>query len=130
MHEESFIEDIIEDPPHVTLTNNTEDWESFHDYFSDDDHICTLDLPQRETITESCDETYDEISNVYDSTLACSPYNDESLESLLPCDLFSEEDDPDKEEDKYSLGCDASDEESLISDVDGGDEYWNFMEKR
>ena len=61
MHEDSFIEDIIEDPPHVTLTNNTKDWESFHDYFSDDDHICTPDLPQRETITEAYNETYDEI---------------------------------------------------------------------
>ena len=51
VHEESFIEDIIKDPPHVTLIDNTKDWDSFHDYFSDDDHICTLDLPQRETIT-------------------------------------------------------------------------------
>ena len=42
--------------------------------------------------------------------------------------FFEEEDDSDQEEDKYSLGCDASDEDSLISDMDGGDDYWTFME--
>ena len=26
------------------------------------------------------------------------------------------------------MGCDASDEDSLISDVDGSDDYWTFME--
>ena len=26
------------------------------------------------------------------------------------------------------MGCDANNEDSLISDVDGGDDYWTFME--
>ena len=34
-------------------------------------------------------------------------HNDDSLEGLLPCDLFSEEDDYDHEE-GYSQGCDKS----------------------
>ena len=53
MHEEPLSENIIEDPPHVTSTENIDDWEYFHDYFNDDDQICTPDLPQDETITES-----------------------------------------------------------------------------
>ena len=44
MHEEPLIKSIVEDP-HVTSTKNIDDWEFFHDYFSDDDHICTPDLP-------------------------------------------------------------------------------------
>ena len=33
--------DIVEDPPHVSITKNSGDWGFFHDYFSDDDHINT-----------------------------------------------------------------------------------------
>ena len=88
MHEEPLIEKIIEGPPQVTSTENSDNWECFHDYFSDDDHICTPDLPQDETITESYSETYDENHKVHDGTPTCSPYNDDSLEDLLPCDLF------------------------------------------
>ena len=39
-------------------------------------------------------------------------HNDNSLEGLLPCDLFSDEDGYDHEE-GYSQGCDTSDEESF-----------------
>ena len=60
VHEEPLIEKIVEDPPHVTSTENSGDWECFHDYFSDDDHICTQDLPQDEAITEAYHETHDE----------------------------------------------------------------------
>ena len=45
--------------------------------------------PKDETIAESYSETYDENCNVHDGTPTCSPYNDDSLEVLLPCDLFS-----------------------------------------
>ena len=55
-------------------------------------------------------------------------YNDDSLEGLLPCDLFSEEDDSDQAEDKYSLEHDASDEDSLMSDKVVDEDYWTFME--
>ena len=58
MHEEPFIEDIIEAPPHVISTENIDDWECFHDYFSDDD---IPNLPQDETIREAYNETYDEM---------------------------------------------------------------------
>ena len=115
VHEEPF----IEDPPHVTLTENIDDWECFHDYFSDYDHICTPNLPQDETITEAYNETYDQISN---------EHNDNSLEGLLPCDLFSKEDDYDLEEDKYNQEHDTSDEESLISNMDGDEDYETLFE--
>ena len=58
-------------------------------------------LPQEETIAEAYSEPYDEI---------CHEHNDDSLEGLLPCDLFSEEDDYDQEE-GYSQGCDVIDED-------------------
>ena len=45
LHGISLTEDIVEHPLHVTLTKNMEDMECSHDYCSDDDHICTLELP-------------------------------------------------------------------------------------
>ena len=49
------------------------------------------------------------------------------MEGLLPCDLFSEEDDYDHEE-GYSQGCDTSEEESLTSEMD--DNYETLMENQ
>ena len=49
----------------------------------------------------------------------CSPYNDDSLEGLLPCEIFSEEDEYENE-DKYNFEHDTSDEDSLIYDKDVG----------
>ena len=115
VHEEPFIEDIVEDP-HVTLTENIEDRGPSHDYFSDEDHICTLDQSQDETITKSY-ETYDEI---------CNEHNDNSLRGLLPGDPFSKENDYDPEEDKYSQEHDTSHEESLTSELD--DDYETLLE--
>ena len=117
VHEEPLVEKIVEDPPHVTSTENSDDWECFHDYFSDDDHNCTPDLLKDETIAESYSETYDENRNVHDGTPTCSPYNDDSLEDLLPCSHFSEEDEYENE-DKYNLDHDTSDKDSLMSDKD------------
>ena len=102
MHEEPLIEHIIEDPRHVTSTENSDDWELFHDYFRDYDHICTPDIPRDEAITKAYSETYDESCNVHDGTPTCSPYNDDSLEGLLSCDIFSEEYGYEDEE-KYSI---------------------------
>ena len=62
--------------------------ECSHDYFIDNDHNFSLDLPQEETITEAYKETYDKISMVCDDTRPCSPHVDEGLESLLPCNIF------------------------------------------
>ena len=126
MHEEPLIEKNVEDPPHVTSTENSDDWECFHDYFSDD-HICTPDLPKDEIIAEYYSETYDENRNVDDGTPTCSPYNDDSLEDLLPCSHFSEEDEYENG-DKYNLDHDTSDEESLMFDKDVEEESWTFME--
>ena len=127
MHEEPLIENIIEDPLHVTQTDNSDDWECFHDYFNDDDHICTPNLPQDETITKAYNETYDESCNVHDGTPTCSPYNDDSMDGFMPCDLFSEEDEYEEEE-KYILEHDTSDEYSLMSDKDVDEDCWTFME--
>ena len=81
-----MFEDIIGNPPR----DDIEYLKCPQDYFSDkDDHICTTDLPQEENISEAYSETYDEI---------CNEQNDDSLEGLLPCDLFSEEDNYDHEE--------------------------------
>ena len=98
MHEEPLVEKIVEDPPHVTSTQNSNDWEFFHDYFSDDDHICTPGQYQDETITKAYNETYGESYNVHDGTPTCCPYNDDSLEGLLPCGLFFEEDEYENED--------------------------------
>ena len=117
MHEEPLIEKNVEDPPHVTSTENSDDWECFHDYCSVDDHICTPNIPKDEIIAEYYSETYDENRNVHDGTPTCSPYNDDSLEYLLPCSHFSEEDEYENE-DKYNLDHDTSDEDSLMSDKD------------
>ena len=127
VHEEPLVEKIVEDPPHVTSTEISNDWELFHDYFSDDDHICTIDLLKDETIVESYSETYDENSNVHYGSPTCSPYNDDSLESLLPCDLFFEEDEYENK-DKYNLEHDTSNKDSLISDKDLDEESCTFME--
>ena len=127
MHEEPLIEKIVEDPPHVTSTESSDDWEWFHDYFSDDDHIFTPDLPKDEIIVEYYSETYDENRNVQCVTPTYSPYNDDSMEDLLPCSHFSEEDEYGNG-DKYSLDHDRSDEDSLMSDKHVEEESWTFME--
>ena len=80
--------DTVEDPPYDRSTENIEDWGSFHDYFSDDDHIYTPDPPQEETIIEVYNESYEEIRevcNVYDDTPPCSPLRDEVLENFTTC---------------------------------------------
>ena len=96
-----------------------------HDYCSDDDHICIPDLPQVETITEPCKETYDKVNVVYDDTPL---YGDEGLESFTR-NIFEtkpiKEDCYEHEVDRYNQGHDAV---SFISDNDGDDNYWTFIE--
>ena len=77
--------------------------------------------PKDETIAESYSETYDENRNVHDGTHIGSPYNDDILERLLPCDHFYEEDEYENE-DKNNLEHDTSDEDSLIPDKDVDEE--------
>ena len=92
-----------------------EDMECYHDYCNDDDHICIPDLPQEETITQPCKETYDKVSVVYDDT---SLYGDEGLESFTPCNIFEtkpiKEDCYEHEVDRYSQGHDLVKEDSQI----------------
>ena len=80
-----------------------EDMECSHDYCSVDDHICILDPPQKETITEPYKETYDQVNVVYDDTPS---YGDERLESFTPCNIFEtkpiKEDCYEHEVDRYS----------------------------
>ena len=73
--EEPLIEDIVKDC-HVFMEVSECPQDSLSE---EDDHICTIDLSQEETILEAYNETYDEI---------CNEHNDDSLEGLLPCDLF------------------------------------------
>ena len=49
------------------------------------------------------------------------------MEYLLPCDLFSEEDEYEGEE-KYNLEHDTSDEQSLMSRKYVDEDSWTFME--
>ena len=88
----SLIEDNIEDPFHDIIIETIENLECSHDYFTDNDHIFSPYLPQEQTIIEAYKETYDKISMVCDDTRPCSPHVDEGLESLLPCNILSEED--------------------------------------
>ena len=83
--------------------------------------------PKDETNAESYSETYHENRNVHDETPTGSPYNDDSLEGLLPCDLFSEEDEY-EDEDKHNLEHDTSDEGSIMSDKEVDEDCWTFME--
>ena len=63
---------------------------------------------------------------MHDGTPTCSPYNYDSLEDLLPCSHFFEEDEYENEE-KYNLDNDTSDEDSLMSDKVVEEESWTFM---
>ena len=55
----------------------------------------------------------------------------ESLESWVPCDIFEThifEEDCFKQNEECNQGFDTSDEASFISDIDGDDDYWTFIE--
>ena len=69
---------------------------------------------------------------LYDENPPCSPPHGEYLESWYPSDIFEthlfEEDCYDHKEDEDSQGLGTSDEHSLISDIDGDDDYWTFIE--
>ena len=51
VHKGSLIEDVIEDPLHDTIIETIENLECSHDYFIDNDHSFSPNLPQEETIT-------------------------------------------------------------------------------
>ena len=74
-----MFEDVIEYPLHNTIIETIEDLKDPRDYFSEDDHMCILDLPQEETIIENYKENYDEVYMVYDDTPPCSLHGDEGL---------------------------------------------------
>ena len=64
VHKGSLIEDIIEDRLHDIIIETIENLEFSHDYFIDNDHSFSPDLPQEETITKAYKETYDKICMV------------------------------------------------------------------
>ena len=64
---------------------------------------------------------------VCDDTRPCSPHVDEGLESLLPCNILSEEDCYEYKQDMDRQEHDAMDEESPTYDMDGSDDYLNFI---
>ena len=88
------------------------------------------EIPHDETITDI--DTYEEIYDVYDDTPLCSSLRDEILESLTSCNIFEtktlKDDYYEQEEGSYILGCDTSKEDSLTYDMDGNDDYWNFID--
>ena len=51
----------------------------------------SIEDPFHDIITEAYKKTYDKISMVCDNTRPCSPHVAEGLESLLPCNILSEE---------------------------------------
>jgi len=60
-----------------------------------------------------------------------SPSDDKYLESWVPCDIFESqlfEEDCFEQNEECSQGLDTSDEASLISNIDGDDDYWTFIE--
>ena len=78
-----MIEHIVEDSPHITLTENIEDLRY--------SQVCCNanifpEIPREETITEI--DTYEEIYAVYDDTPLCSSLRDEVLESLTSRNIF------------------------------------------
>ena len=69
---------------------------------------------------------------MYDDTPLCSSLRDEVLEGLTSCNIFGtktlKDDHYEQEEGSYILGCDTSKEDSLISNIDVSDDYWNFID--
>ena len=51
-----------------------------------------IEDPLHDIIIESYKEAYDKISTMCGEARPCSPHVDEGLESLLPCNILSEED--------------------------------------
>ena len=64
---------------------------------------------------------------MYDDTPLCSSLRDEVLESLTSPNIFEtkklKDDYYGEEKGSYILGCDTRKEDSLISDIDGSDDY-------
>ena len=68
---------------------------------------------------------------MYDDTPLCSSLRDEVLESLTSPNIFETKnlkDDYYEQEGSYISGCDTSKEDSLISNIYGSDDYWNFID--
>ena len=68
---------------------------------------------------------------MFDDTPLRSSLRDEVLEILNSHNIFEtktlKDDYYEQEEGSYISGCDTSKEDSLIYNIDGSDEYWNFI---
>ena len=69
---------------------------------------------------------------MYDDTPPCAPLRDEALECFTACNIFEaktfKNDHCEQEEVSYIRECDTSDEDSLVTDVNGNDDYRTFIE--
>ena len=66
-----------------------------------------------------------------DENSPCSPPDYKYLESWVPYDIFETqlfEEDCFEQNEECRQGLDTGDEASLISDIDGDDEYWTSVE--
>ena len=68
---------------------------------------------------------------MYDDTPLYSSLRDEVLEISTSHNILEtktlNDDYYEHEEGSYISGCDTSKEDSLISNIDGSDDYWNFI---
>ena len=95
--------------------------------------IARGDTSEEESLTSKMADNYETLilEVLCDGNPPCFPPDDKYLESWVPCDIFEtrlfEEDCFEKNE-ECSQGLYTSDEASLISDIDGNDDYWTFIE--
>ena len=107
------------------------------DYDHEEGYRIICDTSEEESLTYEMDDNFEtSIKNPIlevscDEIPPCTPLDDKYLESWVPCDIFEthlfEEDCFEKNE-ECSEGLDTSDEASLISNIDGDDDYWTFIE--
>ena len=116
-----------------------ESWKETKQYSREPEYINTVGQLHSftiETLTSGMDDNFEtSIKNPIldvscDEIPPCTPPDDKYLESWIPCDIETQlfEEDGFEKNEKYRHGLDTSDEASLISDIDGDDDYWNFIE--
>ena len=100
---------------------STESWREAKQYSREPEYINAIgQLHSVATETRCQVKDYNQQLDNLTKNFGTNPkneHNDDSLEGLLPCDLFSKEDDYDHEE-GYRIICDTSEEESLTSNMD------------
>ena len=107
------------------------------DYDHEEGYSQGYDTSDEESLSSKMDDNYETLIKNLILEFSCdesppwSPSDDKYLESWVPCDIFETqrfEEDGFEQNEKYRHGLDTSDEASLISDIDGDDNYWTFIE--